>query len=363
MALADTRYSQRRRTLAARLAGQRIDMMLVTNLIHVQYLSGFTGSNAALMLSKELNPQISTDGRYITQVAEEVPDIGALIARNCAAALLSQLEGPRRVGIEADEISVAQWEALQKVAGEDVTLVPVRGVVEELRLVKDPRELESLREVAELASQAYRDLLAAGELAVGRAERDIAADLEYRMRKAGAEHTSFDTIIASGPNSAKPHHGAGERVLQRGDLVTVDFGAFMGGFNSDMTRTVVMGEADEFSTEIYEVVKRAQTAGVEAATVGTALADVDRATREIIEEAGYGEYYIHSTGHGVGLEVHEGPYASSSGEGELREGMTLTIEPGIYVPGRGGVRIEDTLIITPGSPEVITRVSKDLTVL
>ncbi|WPF65164.1 MULTISPECIES: aminopeptidase P family protein [unclassified Corynebacterium] len=363
MALADTRYSQRRRTLSARLAGQRIDMMLVTNLIHVQYLSGFTGSNAALMLSKDLNPQISTDGRYTTQVAEEVPDIEALIARPCAEALLSRVEGPRRVGIEADEISVAQWEALKKAAGEDVTLVPVRGVVEELRLIKDHRELESLREVAELASQAYRDLLAAGELAVGRSERDIAADLEYRMRKAGAERTSFDTIIASGPNSAKPHHGAGDRLLQSGDLVTLDFGAFLGGFNSDMTRTVVMGKADEFSTEIYEVVKRAQAAGVEAATVGTALADVDRATREIIEEAGYGEYYVHSTGHGVGLEVHEGPYASSAGEGELREGMTLTIEPGIYVPGRGGVRIEDTLIITPGAPEVITRVSKDLTVL
>lgn len=363
MALADTRYSQRRRTLAARLAGQRIDMMLVTNLIHVQYLSGFTGSNAALMLSKDLNPQICTDGRYTTQVAEEVPDIEALIARPCAEALLSRVTGPRRVGIEADEISVAQWEALRQVAGEDVTLVPVRGVVEELRLVKDAQELESLRAVAELASQAYRDLLKAGELAVGRSERDIAADLEYRMRTAGAERTSFDTIIASGPNSAKPHHGAGDRLLERGDLVTLDFGAFLGGFNSDMTRTVVMGEADGFSTEIYEVVKRAQEAGVAAATAGTALADVDRATREIIEEAGYGEYYVHSTGHGVGLEVHEGPYASSAGEGELREGMTLTIEPGIYVPGRGGVRIEDTLIITHGDPEVITRVSKDLMVL
>ncbi|KQB85842.1 M24 family metallopeptidase [Corynebacterium lowii] len=363
MALADTRYSNRRRALSARLAGQRIDMMLVTNLIHVQYLSGFSGSNAALMLSKDLNPQIATDGRYTTQVAEEVPDIEALIERSCATALLSRLEGPRRVGVEADHLSLAQWEGLQKAAGEDVTLVPVRGVVEELRLVKDSQELESLRSVAALASQAFEDLLAAGELAVGRSERDIAADLEYRMRKAGSERTSFDTIVASGVNSAKPHHGAGDRVLREGDLVTVDFGAHVGGFNSDMTRTVVMGKADEFSAEIYEVVKRAQAAGVEASTVGTALADVDRATREIIEEAGYGEYYVHSTGHGVGLEVHEGPAAASGAEGVLREGMTLTIEPGIYVPGRGGVRIEDTLIITPGAPEVITQVSKDLMVL
>ncbi|MBC3185475.1 aminopeptidase P family protein [Corynebacterium sp. zg-331] len=363
MALADTRYSQRRRTLSSRLAGQRIDMMLITNLVHVRYLSGFSGSNAALLLSKDLNPQICTDGRYTTQVTEEVPDVEALIARPCAEALLSRLEGPRRVGIEADEVSVAQWEALRAAAGEDVTLVPVRGVVEQLRLVKDPRELDGLREVAELASQAFVDLMTAGELAVGRSERDIAADLEYRMRTAGAERTSFDTIVASGPNSAKPHHGAGDRVLRHGDLVTLDFGALRGGFHSDMTRTVVMGEADEFAAEIYEVVRRAQEAGVEAATAGTALSDIDRAARQVIEEAGYGKYYVHSTGHGVGLEVHEGPYASATGEGELREGMTLTIEPGIYVPGRGGVRIEDTLIITPGFPEVITRVSKDLTVL
>ncbi|MGV0340526.1 M24 family metallopeptidase [Corynebacterium mastitidis] len=363
MALADTRYSQRRRTLAARLAGQRIDMMLVTNLIHVQYLSGFSGSNAALLLSKDLNPQICTDGRYTTQVAEEVPDIRALIARPCAEALLGRIEGPRRVGVEADHVSAAQWDALTRAAGADVDLVPVRGVIEEQRLVKDPRELDALREVADLASRAFEDLLAAGELAVGRCERDVAADLEYRMRRAGAERTSFDTIVASGPNSAKPHHGAGDRVLREGDVVTLDFGAHLGGFNSDMTRTVVMGHADGLAAEIYEVVRRAQAAGVEAATVGTALADVDRATRQIIEEAGYGEYYVHSTGHGVGLEVHEGPYASASGEGELAEGMTLTIEPGIYVPGRCGVRIEDTLIITPGAPEVITRVSKDLMVL
>ncbi|MGD7001184.1 aminopeptidase P family protein [Corynebacterium halotolerans] len=363
MALADTRFATRRRALAAKLAGQRIDMMLVTQLIHVRYLSGFSGSNGALLLSKDLSARISTDGRYTTQIAEEVPDIEALIARPCPEALLGKVEGPRRVGFEADYVSVAQLAALEEACGDDVQLIPVSGVIEEIRLTKDNIEKERLRQAADVAVQAFEGLLAAGELAVGRTERDVAADLEYRMRLGGAERPSFDTIVASGPNSAKPHHGAGDRVLERGDLVTIDFGAHYLGFNSDMTRTLVLGQADEFAREIYDLVLRAQLAGVAAATPGTALVDVDRACRDIIEEAGYGEYFVHSTGHGVGLEVHEKPAASRSGSGELAEDMTLTIEPGIYVPGKGGVRIEDTLIITRGAPEIITGISKDLRVL
>lgn len=363
MALADTRFATRRRALAAELAGQRIDMMLVTNLIHVRYLSGFSGSNGALVLSKDLSASIATDGRYTAQIAEEVPDIEALIARPCAEALLGKVEGPRRIGFEANYVSVSQLESLQESCGEDVVLIPVSGVIEDIRLTKDNIELDRLREAADLAAQAFKDLLAAGELAVGRTERDVAADLEYRMRLRGAERTAFDTIVASGPNSAKPHHGAGDRVLAAGDLVTVDFGAHRLGFNSDMTRTVVLGEADDFAREIYEIVHRAQQAGIEAATPGTALVDVDRVCRNIITEAGFGEYFVHSTGHGVGLEVHERPAASRSGAGELMENMTLTIEPGIYVPGKGGVRIEDTVIITRGAPEIITDINKDLLVL
>lgn len=363
MTLADTRFATRRRALAAELAGQRIDAMLVTNLIHVRYLSGFSGSNGALVVSKDLSAQIATDGRYTTQIEEEVPDIEALIARPCAAALLGKIEGPRRVGFESDTVSVAQLESLQEACGEDVQLIPVSGAIEQIRLTKDTIEKDRLREVADLAATAFKDLLDAGELAVGRTERQVAADLEYRMRLGGSERTSFDTIVASGPNSAKPHHGAGDRVLAAGDLVTVDFGAHARGFNSDMTRTVVLGEADDFAREIYDVVLRAQAAGVAAATPGAALVEVDRVCRDIITEAGYGDYFVHSTGHGIGLEVHEKPAAARSGSGVLEEDMTLTIEPGIYVPGKGGVRIEDTLIITRGEPEIITNISKDLRVL
>lgn len=363
MGLADTRFSNRRRALAATLAAQRIDAILVTDLTHMRYLTGFSGSNGALLLRKDLSAVVTTDGRYVTQIAEEVPDIKAVIQRNVGANLLENLEGPQRVGFESSFVSVEQFKKLEEACPEDVTLVPVSGVIEKQRETKDSFELEQLEKVALVANNALEDMLEAGELAIGRTERQVAADLEYRMRKAGSERVSFDTIVASGPNSAMPHHGADDRVIESGDLVTIDFGAHLRGFNSDMTRTFVMGELTDFAEEIYNVVLKSQLAGVAAATPGTALVDVDRACREVIEDAGYGEYFVHSTGHGIGLHVHEGPSAASTGKGHLEENMTLTIEPGIYIPGKGGVRIEDTLIITSGAPKTITPSSKELRVI
>ncbi|MBP3087694.1 aminopeptidase P family protein [Corynebacterium sp. sy017] len=364
MALSDTRFANRRRNLAATLAGQRVDMMLVTHLTHVAYLSGFSGSNGSLILAKDLSAQVATDGRYVTQIAEEVPDLECVEARDTAVELLKQVTGSRRVGFEADYVSVAELEKLQSAVGEDITLVPVRGVIEKIRSVKDPQELDGLRAIADLANSALQELIDAGELAVGRKESDVAADLEYRMRRKGAQRPSFDTIVASGPNSAKPHHGASDRVIQAGDFVTIDFGAHAHGFNSDTTRTFIMGHATDFTREIYDVVLRAQQAGCAAAVAGTALADVDKACRDIITDAGYGEYFVHSTGHGVGLDLHEAPYAARGASGVLEENMTLTIEPGIYIPGKGGVRIEDTLIITSGQPENLTNsLSKEFQVI
>ncbi|WP_257161220.1 M24 family metallopeptidase [Corynebacterium cystitidis] len=363
MALADTRFDTRRRALAAKLAGMRLDDILVTHLTHVRYLTGFSGSNAALTLSKDRSTAIATDGRYTTQIAEEVPDIEATIRRQCATALLENIGGGRRVGYEADYVTVTQLEKLEKTCPEGVTLVPVRGIIEAQRAIKDASELIELTDIATLTTQAMLDMLAAGEIAAGRTEIAIAADLEYRMRCLGAERTSFDTIVASGPNSAKPHHTAGQRVLADGDLVTIDFGAHRHGFNSDMTRTFNVGKPHDFAREIYDVVLRAQQAGIRAATPGTALRDIDAAARSIIEDAGYGDYFTHTTGHGIGLDVHEAPSASTRSDEILAENMTLTIEPGIYVPGRGGVRIEDTLVITSGAPKIITGVSKELTVV
>ena len=363
MALADTRFSNRRRKLASTLAGQRIDGVVITHLTHVRYLTGFSGSNGGLLLRKDLSALMATDGRYTTQIADEVPDIEAVLGRDVGPHLLSQLDGEMRVGYEADYVTVSQLKRMEEAAPEGVTLVPVSGVIEDIRLIKDHIELQKLEEIAALANQALTELIEAGEVAAGRTERQVAADLEYRMRMLGSERVSFDTIVASGENSAKPHHGADDRELRNGDLVTIDFGAHLRGFNSDCTRTFVIGEVTEFAQEIYDIVLRAQEAGVKASVPGASLVDVDAACRDIISEAGYGEYFVHSTGHGIGLDVHEGPSAAKTGTGELAEGMTLTIEPGIYVPGKGGVRIEDSLIITSGAPKIITAYPKDLQVL
>lgn len=361
--LADTRFLTRRRALAADLAAQRVDAMLVTHLTHVRYLTGFSGSNGALLLQKDLSALMATDGRYTTQIAQEVPDIKAILGRAVGPVLLATVDRPIRVGYEAAYVSVEQLKALEEAAPEGVTLVPVTSAIEKLRLIKDPVELEKLREVADIAVKAFEQLLAEGLVAAGRKEFEVAADLEYRMRMLGAERPSFDTIVASGPNSAKPHHHAGDRVLEPGDLVTIDFGAHKAGFNSDMTRTVFVEYPTEFTKEIYDIVLKAQLAGVAAATPGTPLSEVDAACRSVIADAGYGEYFVHSTGHGIGLDVHEAPSAATGAKGVLEPGMTLTIEPGIYVPGKGGVRIEDTLIITDGAPVNITNLPKEATVV
>lgn len=363
MSFADSRFLTRRRKLSAKLAAQRIDSFLLTDPTNVRYFSGFSGSNGALLMNKDLSAAIATDGRYTTQIAEEVPDIDAIIEREAGTAVLATVPEGWRVGFDPTRVTVDELERLDKATPDSVALVPVKGVVEQIRLLKDSFELHRLEDAAKIAVDALAQLIDAGELRAGRTEKEVAADLEHRMRLLGSERVSFDTIVASGPNSALPHYAAGDRELTDGDLVTIDFGAYYVGFNSDMTRTFCIGEPSDFNREIYEIVLQAQKAGVAAATPGRPLVDVDKACRDIITEAGYGDYFVHSTGHGIGLEVHEGPAASTRAQGVLEENMTLTIEPGIYVPGKGGVRIEDTLIITSGAPKVITPAPKELTIL
>ncbi|WKK63396.1 Xaa-Pro peptidase family protein [Corynebacterium sp. P8-C1] len=363
MSFADSRFLTRRRKLSAKLAAQRIDSFLLTDPTNVRYFSGFSGSNGALLMNKDLSAAIATDGRYTTQIAEEVPDIDAIIEREAGTAVLATVPEGWRVGFDPTRVTVDELERLDKATPDSVALVPVKGVVEQIRLLKDSFELHRLEDAAKIAVDALAQLIDAGELRAGRTEKEVAADLEHRMRLLGSEHVSFDTIVASGPNSALPHYAAGDRELTDGDLVTIDFGAHYVGFNSDMTRTFCIGEPSDFNREIYEIVLQAQKAGVAAAAPGRPLVDVDKACRDIITEAGYGDYFVHSTGHGIGLEVHEGPAASTRAQGVLEENMTLTIEPGIYVPGKGGVRIEDTLIITSGAPKVITPAPKELTIL
>jgi len=235
--------------------------------------------------------------------------------------------------------------------------------VEALREIKDAGEVALLRLACEAADAALADLVERGALRPGRTEIAVARELEALMLDHGADGPSFETIVAAGVNSAVPHHRPTDAVLARGDFVKIDFGALVGGYHSDMTRTFVLGAASAWQREVYDVVSVAQQAGREALETGTALCDVDAAARRVITDAGFGEHFGHGLGHGVGLQIHEAPGISSAAAGTLRAGSVVTVEPGVYLPDRGGVRIEDTLVVGERGPELLTRFPKDLAIL
>jgi Xaa-Pro dipeptidase len=359
-------YAQRRARLRERLRTQQLDALLVTDLRNIRYLTGFTGSNAALLLhaAGDEDSVLCTDGRYRIQSEREVPDLRRLIERSSALRLAEHAAtaGIARLGFESHIITVDTHAALAKITGAEA-LVAVSGLAETLRAVKDDTEIATLRAACAAADTALAGLLAEGGLRLGRTEREVARDLEARMVAAGAAGPSFETIVATGANSALPHHRPTEAVLRRGDLVKLDFGALLDGYHSDMTRTVVLGEAAAWQRELYELVATAQAAGRAALRAGADVREVDAAARGIIVQAGYGENFGHGLGHGVGLDIHEAPALSQFGSGKLAAGMTVTVEPGVYLADRGGVRIEDTLVVTDGEAELLTQTTKDFVVV
>jgi Xaa-Pro dipeptidase len=341
-----------------------LDAALVTRLVNVRYLTGFTGSNGALLVGADGRDVLCTDGRYRTQSARQVPDLERVIERASAAALASRAgtDGARRLGYESHAVTVDLYGTLsERAAG--VELLSLAEAVERLRAAKDDGELGLLRAACAIADQALADLLAAGGLRPGRTEQQVGRELDARMLDLGADAPSFETIVAAGPNSAIPHHRPTDRPLARGDLVKLDFGAAYRGYHSDMTRTLVLGEPAGWQRELYDLVAAAQAAGRAALAPGADVVEVDRAARAVIEAAGHGDDFGHGLGHGVGLEVHEAPTVSPLGTGRLADRMPVTVEPGVYLEGRGGVRIEDTLVVRPGGPELLTTTTKDLVVL
>ncbi len=359
-------YPLRREALRARLRVQELDALLVTDLINIRYLTGFTGSNGALLVHSEGEEQtvFCTDGRYGTQSARQVPDLRRVLGRASALQLVKEgtEAGIGRLGFESHVVTVDGHAALAKVAGADVLVAASRSV-EALRLIKDDVEIAALRAACAAADTALAALLADGGLRPGRTELEVARDLEGRMVTAGAAGPSFETIVATGPNSAVPHHRPTGAQLRRGDLVKLDFGALVDGYHSDMTRTMVLGEPAEWQREIYDLVAAAQAAGRAALRAGADVREVDAAARDVIVHAGHGADYVHGLGHGVGLQIHEAPALSQFGVGTLAVGMTVTVEPGVYLADRGGVRIEDTLVVSDGEPELLTRTTKDLVVV
>jgi Xaa-Pro aminopeptidase len=366
-----TREAARRDVLRAAAAEQGLDAVLVTNLLNVRYLTGFTGSNGALLVGTDGADLFGTDGRYTTQAAAQVPDVELVVDRATVAGLakLAVRRGVGRLGFESHDVTVDGLAALEKVLAETAPggsgpeLMSVRRAVEAQRAIKDDREIELLRQACAVADQALAELAAEGALRPGRTELEVGRELDARMLRLGAEAPSFETIVAAGANSAIPHHRPDATVLRDGDFLKLDFGATVDGYHSDMTRTVVLGHAGDWQREVYELVATAQAAGRAALAVGADVVAVDAAARQVIVDAGHGEHFSHGLGHGVGLEIHEAPGIGPLGAGTLAAGMAVTVEPGVYLPGHGGVRIEDTLIVTDDAPELLTLTSKDLLVL
>lgn len=356
---------RRRDALRALLRADGLDGLLVTDLVNVRYLTGFTGSNAALVVAAD-GPDgdvFATDGRYRTQAGDEVPDLRTVIDRASAPALVDDGGVGGALGFESDQVTVDEHAALEERARDaDRPLVLRRapGLVRRLRMVKDDDEVAALRTACALADEALAALLGDGGIAPGRTERAVASDLEDRMRRLGAAGPAFETILAAGPHSAIPHHRPTGAELRRGDLVKLDFGALVGGYHSDMTRTFVLGPPADWQRELHALVAESQRAGCAALRPGTEVSAVDAASRDVVVAAGRGEEFLHGLGHGVGLQVHEAPWLSARGRGKIAAGHVVTVEPGVYLAGRGGVRIEDTLVVHDDGAEPLTAAPRDL---
>jgi len=351
------------RVTAARKFLQRfdVDAIIYSNLKDIRYLSGFTGSEGLLLLGGA-EIYLLTDSRYTTQAREEAAGCSVVEFRErmpTLAALVNGM-GAVRVGFQADAVSVSLHNELIR-SLPDTGLVPLGVELGGLRIIKDPLEVDRLEKTAALASDALLGMLSS--VRPGMTERELALGLEFAMRNAGADDKAFDFIVASGERGALPHGRASTKAIRSGELVTIDFGAVMDGYNSDETVTVSVGEPDARQLEVYRIVKAAHDKAIEAVRPGVALKALDAVARDHIAENGFGDFFGHGLGHGVGLDVHEKPVVSFRSEDEAREGMVFTIEPGIYIPGWGGVRIEDTVYVTADGCRLLTRVPKDLMVL
>jgi Xaa-Pro aminopeptidase len=343
----------------AALEERGTDALLVTDLANVRWLTGFSGSAGAAVVGPGGARAFVTDFRYLTQSAEELdPAWERRIVPELLAGCAEALTGARRAGFEDQHTSVRDHRKLADLLGDGAELVACGGVVEDRRAIKDEEEVAAIRRAAEVADAAFEEVLGAG--VVGRTERDVALDLEVAMRRRGASGASFPPIVAAGAHGALPHAQPRDVPIPAGTLLVVDWGAQVGGYASDCTRTVATGELDPRDAEVYEVVRRAQEAALAAIRPGTSGRDADQVARDVIDRAGHAEHFGHGLGHGVGLEVHEGPRLSQRSDAVLEAGMVVTVEPGVYVPGAVGVRIEDLVVVRDGAPEVLTSLPKGL---
>ena len=330
-----------------------LDGLLVTNLINVRYLSNFTGSSGFIIMSPEKN-FLFTDFRYITQVKKEVKGfkINEFKNQNESIREFCRKEKLMTLGFEALYMPFSLYQSLKKILS-PTKLVPISGFVESLRIVKDKEEMKKIKKAISILEEGLKGIVV--KIREGASEKDLAFDFEYQLRRLGAQKISFDLIVASGKRSALPHGIASGKKISNGDLVVVDCGCCYEGYHSDLTRTFLIGKPGEREEQIYQIVKKAQSIAIETVKPGVTCERIDAAARDYIKEKGFEKYFGHATGHGVGLEVHEDPRISKKVNEKIRKGMVFTIEPGIYIPNLGGVRIEDMVYVTKSGCEVLTK--------
>jgi Xaa-Pro aminopeptidase len=358
-----TTASRRIEKLKEKISQSNLDGVVILHGDNRRYYSGFSGSNGILIISSKKNYLI-TDGRYQEQAAIESPDFEiVMISREegkdlmtTFSRLLSSIEIGKNLGFEADTVSVKSYDSSFKKLTE-FNFIPADDIIRSFRYRKEPDELNEIRKAIEIAEKSYREI--EQMFAAGVTERRVAAELEYYMRMNGAMKASFDVIVGSGPNSALPHAKVSDRVFQLGDSVVIDWGAISeSGYCSDMTRTIFIGRPNDEMLSVYRVVYGAQLYALDAVKPGVTTGELDSIARKIITDAGYGEYFSHGLGHGVGTVVHEGISVSEGRTEVLEPGMVITIEPGIYLPGKGGVRIEDMVLVTETGSEILTSLPK-----
>lgn len=339
-----------------------IDALLITSPTNRRYISGFTGSTGYVLISEDRAAFI-TDFRYVEQAADQCKGYEIIDnKRSMLTALKETVQqfGVKSIGFEQDYVTYSEFERIkQEING--VNWVPTSNIIEQLRLIKDEEELAKIQKAIDIADEAFSHIL--GYIRPGVTEEEVALELEFKMRKLGASGVSFDIIVASGERGALPHGRASNKLIRAGELVTLDFGCVYDGYVSDITRTVAVGEISDQLREIYNICLEAQLNGVNNIKAGMTGKEADALCRDIIERAGYGPAFGHSTGHGIGLDVHEGPSASVVSDIILQPGMLLTVEPGIYLSGIGGVRIEDDILITETGNQILSKSTKELLIL
>lgn len=354
-------YAARRHRLAQRLKKENLDGFVATSPQHLHYLFGFSGSNGLGLIANGDGSRFFTDSRYAEQIKKEVRGVKTEVV---SGPLLNGLKDvpffkkPRqRVGLDAKSVTVKMLD-MYSAAIRNALWEKTENLVERFLAVKDAGELSRIKRAVEIADITFEEILPA--LRPGVRENEVAAEIEYRLKKNGADEPAFSTIVASGQRSAMPHGRASDKKIGLGEFVTLDFGAFYSGYCSDITRTVVVGRASPRQKKVYDVVLRAQRRGIESIRPGRKGRDVDAAARAVIQKAGFGKYFGHGTGHGIGLLVHDFPGMGQTSEDILKAGMVVTVEPGVYIPGWGGVRIEDDVYVGPKSGTVLNKAPKEL---